>query len=94
LVRRGTGITRARFPPWFTLTNDELNAIVDQAHNVHHIKVTAYLGDDEGAQRALDAGVDEWAHMPCDLLSTTVIAEAGAKKIYSPRPQLRKMNLV
>jgi imidazolonepropionase-like amidohydrolase len=68
-------------PPWFTLTNDELNAIVDQAHNVHHIKVTAYFGDDEDAQRALAAGIDEWAHMPCDPLSTSVIAEAGAKKI-------------
>ncbi len=68
-------------PPWFTLTDDELKAIVDQAHNVHHVKVTAYFGDDEGAQRALAAGVDEWAHMPCDPLSPKVIAEAGAKKI-------------
>jgi imidazolonepropionase-like amidohydrolase len=68
-------------PPWLTLTTDELNAIVDQAHNIHHIKVAAYFGDDEGAQRALAAGVDEWAHMPCDPLSPGVIAEAGAKQI-------------
>ena len=68
-------------PPWFTLTDAELNAIVDQAHNVRHVKVTAYFGDDEGAQRALAAGVDEWAHMPCDPLSPAVIAEAGARKI-------------
>ena len=64
-------------PPWHTLSNDELNAIVDRAHNVHHIKVTAYFGDNEGAQRALDAGVDEWAHMPCDPLSPDVIKKAG-----------------
>jgi imidazolonepropionase-like amidohydrolase len=71
----------ASAPPWFTLTEEELNAIVDQAHNVHHVKVTAYFGDEEGAQRALTAGVDEWAHMPCDRLSPVVISEAGARKI-------------
>jgi len=68
-------------PPWFTLSDDELNAIVKQAHEVHDIKVSAYFGDEEGAQRALAAGVDEWAHMPCDPLSPKVITEAGAKKI-------------
>lgn len=71
----------ASAPPWYTLTEAELNAIVDQAHNVHHVKVTAYFGDEEGAQRVLAAGVDEWAHMPCDRLSPAVIAAAGAKKI-------------
>ncbi len=65
-------------PPWPTLTDAELNAAVDQAHNVHHVPVAAYLGTDEGARRALAAGVDEWAHMPCDPLSPATIASAGA----------------
>lgn len=68
-------------PPWATLTDDELKWIVDQAHNVNHVRVTAYLGDDESAQRALAAGVDEWAHSPCEPLSATVIAAAGSKGI-------------
>ncbi|NOT11251.1 MAG: amidohydrolase family protein [Methylococcaceae bacterium] len=71
----------AFFPPWATLSNGELAAIVDQAHNTHHVKVTAYFGNDFGAQRALAAGVDEWAHSPCDRLTAPVITEAGAKKI-------------
>ena len=71
----------ASSPPWPTLSDADLLSIVDQAHNVHHVKVTAYFGNDAGAQRALTAGVDEWAHMPCELLTGPVIAEAGSKKI-------------
>ncbi len=68
-------------PPWPTLSDAELGAIVDQAHNVHHLRVAAYFGTDAAAQRALAAGVDEWAHMPCDSLSAGVIADAGAKGV-------------
>lgn len=54
-------------PPWPTLTNAELRAVVTEAHRLKK-RVVAYLGTTEGARRALDAGVDEWAHMPCDFL--------------------------
>jgi imidazolonepropionase-like amidohydrolase len=64
-------------PPWPTLSTSELNAIVDQAHNVHHLKVTAYLGTSRAAQRALDAGIDEWAHAPCNPLSADVLEHPG-----------------
>ena len=67
-------------PPWPTLSDADLLSIVDQAH-IKGKKVTAYFGNDAGAQRALAAGVDEWAHMPCELLTGSVIAEAGSKKI-------------
>jgi imidazolonepropionase-like amidohydrolase len=67
-------------PPWPTLSDADLLSIVDQAHKKGK-KVTAYFGNDAGAQRALTAGVDEWAHMPCELLSGSVIAEAGRKQI-------------
>jgi imidazolonepropionase-like amidohydrolase len=61
---------------WPTLSDAELSAVIDQAHNHHHVRVTAYLGNELAAQRALDFGVDEWAHMPCDPLSNGVIAQA------------------
>ena len=67
-------------PPWPTLSDADLLSIVDQAHK-KGLKVTAYFGNDAGAQRALSGGLDEWAHMPCELLSGSVIAEAGSKKI-------------
>lgn len=69
-------------PPWDTLTDDELNAIVDQAHNVHNVRVTAYLGNSDSARRALKAGVDEWAHSPCDTLDADVIQAAGTLPLY------------
>ena len=67
-------------PPWPTLSDADLLSIVDQAH-IKGRKVTAYFGNDAGAQRALTAGVDEWAHMPCELLTGSVITKAGSKKI-------------
>ena len=67
-------------PPWPTLSDADLLSIVDQAHK-KGLKVTAYFGNDAGAQRALAASVDEWAHMPCELLTGSVIAEAGIKQI-------------
>lgn len=54
-------------PPWPTVTDAELRAIVTEAHRLGK-KVVAYLGTTEGITRALNAGVDEWAHMPCDVV--------------------------
>ena len=64
----------------------ELAAIIDEAHNYDpKVKVAAYFGTQVGAERALVgadkalfAGVDEWAHMPCDELSPTTL-EIAAK---------------
>ena len=67
-------------PPWPTLSDADLDSIVDEAHKIG-LKVTAYFGNNAGAQRALTAGVDEWAHMPCELLTGSVIDDAGSKKI-------------
>jgi len=66
---------------WPTLSDDELTAIIDQAHNVHHVRVVAYLGNEIAAQRALSFGIDEWAHMPCELLSTDAISSAVSKGV-------------
>lgn len=66
---------------WPVLSDDELSAVIDQAHNVQHVRVVAYLGNEAAAQRALSFGIDEWAHMPCDLLSTDVITTAVAQNV-------------
>lgn len=52
-------------PPWPMLTPAELTAIVNEAHRLNK-PVVAYLGESTGVLRALDAGIDEWAHIPCD----------------------------
>jgi imidazolonepropionase-like amidohydrolase len=68
-------------PPWPTVTDGELDAIVDQAHSKHHMRVVAYLGNSDSARRAIRAGVDEWAHSPCDRLDADVIAAAGTLRV-------------
>lgn len=49
---------------WPMLTADLVRAIVDEAHR-HGRKVSAHIGDAQGALIALQGGVDEWAHVPC-----------------------------
>lgn len=67
-------------PRWPTLSDELLNAIVTKAHAIG-LPVSAYLGDDAGAKRALAADVDEWAHSPCLALSKDTVADAGARHI-------------
>lgn len=66
-------------PPWPTLSGAELNAIVAEAHRLNK-RVVAYLGTPEGVQRALAAGVDEWAHMPCDPVADGIWDQVAVKK--------------
>src|SRR6266487_2404802 len=54
-----------------------VRAIVEEAH-AHGRIAAAHLSGPEGAQLALDAGVDEWAHVPCDPISPELIASAAA----------------
>lgn len=64
-------------PPWPLLAPDVLQAIVREAH-ARDRKVSAHLSNAAGARLALDAGVDEWAHMPCEALPEDMIARAVA----------------
>lgn len=52
-------------PPWPTLNDAEVAAVVAEAHRLEK-RVVAYLGEANGVRRAVAAGIDEWAHMPCD----------------------------
>jgi imidazolonepropionase-like amidohydrolase len=64
-------------PPWPILSLEVVRAIVEEAH-AHDRIVAAHLSGPEGARLALDAGVDEWAHVPCDPISPELIARAAA----------------
>ncbi len=64
-------------PPWPLLSPDVVRAIVVEAH-AHDLRVAAHLSGPVGAELALDAGVDEWAHVPCDPLPDALIARAAA----------------
>ena len=64
-------------PPWPMPSLEVVRAIVEEAH-AHGRIVAAHLSGPEGARLALDAGVDEWAHVPCDPISPHLAARAAA----------------
>lgn len=57
-----------------------VKAIVDEAHQ-HDRKVTAHLAETNGVKIALSAGVDEWAHIPCDAIADDLLKQAVAHKV-------------
>jgi len=57
-----------------------VQAVVDEAHRLG-LRVSAHVGEEQGASLALETGIDEWAHVPCAPLSDEVIARAAARQI-------------
>lgn len=57
-----------------------VKAIVDEAHQ-HQRKVTAHLAETKGVKIALSAGVDEWAHIPCDAIPEPLLKQAVAQNV-------------
>jgi hypothetical protein len=64
-------------PPWPIPSLEVVRAIVEEAH-AHGRIVSVHLSGPEGAELALEAGVDEWAHVPCDPISADLVARAAA----------------
>ncbi|WP_344657352.1 amidohydrolase family protein [Catenulispora subtropica] len=64
-------------PPWPLLPVETVAAIVAEAH-AHELIVSAHLSGPAGAEIALAAGVDEWAHVPCDALPDELIEKAAS----------------
>jgi Amidohydrolase family len=64
-------------PPWPIPSLEVVRAIVEAAH-AHGRIVSAHLSGPQGARLALEAGVDEWAHVPCDPISPELAARAAA----------------
>lgn len=65
---------------WPMLSEFIVRAIVDEAHR-HQRKVSAHVAESAGVQVALNAGVDEWAHMPCDLIPEPLLKQARAQNV-------------
>lgn len=65
---------------WPLLPENIVKAIVDEAHKQGR-KVTAHLGEAKGVTIAVDAGIDEWAHMPCDIIPEALLKKAAAQNV-------------
>ncbi len=65
---------------WPILSEEILVAIVEKAHELG-LPVIAHAGEQEGFDRAVAAGVDEFAHIPCAEVSEESISAAVAQGI-------------
>ncbi|MEQ1740957.1 MAG: amidohydrolase family protein [Candidatus Nitrotoga sp.] len=65
---------------WPLLPENIVKAIVDEAHK-HDRKVTAHIAEARGAEIAINAGVDEWAHIPCDMVPESLLKKAVARNV-------------
>ncbi|OAI04200.1 amidohydrolase family protein [Methylomonas methanica] len=65
---------------WPMLSPVVLAAIVDEAHQLGR-RVAAHLAESKGAQLALDVGIDEWAHTPCETLPDAQLHRAVAQQV-------------
>ncbi len=61
--------------PWPMLSQDITNAIVAKAHALGK-RVIVHAGENTGFERALDAGVDEFAHIPCAEINDSLLQRA------------------
>jgi hypothetical protein len=65
---------------WPLLPENIVKAIVDEAHKLGR-KVAAHIGEAKGAKIAVDAGIDEWAHLPCAIIPDALLKKAVAQKV-------------
>lgn len=65
---------------WPLLSENIVKAIVDETHK-NNRKVTAHIAEARGAQIAINAGVDEWAHVPCDAIPESLLKKAVAQNV-------------
>jgi hypothetical protein len=70
-----TGHEPSTPPPWPMPSLDIVKAVVDEAHSLDK-RVVAHVAEPEGVKLALDAGVDEWAHVPCLEISEELLKQA------------------
>ncbi|MGZ8215667.1 MAG: amidohydrolase family protein [Methylosarcina sp.] len=61
--------------PWPLLPLETVQAIVAKAHALGK-RVTAHIGENTGAQLALEGQVDEWAHAPCAAIDEDLLQRA------------------
>lgn len=61
--------------PWELLSEEIVQAIVTKAHALNR-RVIAHVGEDVGFERALNTGIDEFAHMPCARIREDLLQRA------------------
>lgn len=66
--------------PWPLLPPDIVKAIVNKAHALN-TRVMAHVSEDVGVEMALDAGIDEWAHIPCAPIREDLLHRAVAQGV-------------
>ena len=66
---------------WPMLSQALVNAIVDEAHRAQR-RVSAHVAEKRGVQIALNAGVDEWAHTPCQTLPEAQLQQAARQHVH------------
>lgn len=72
--------TQEQTQPWPMLSLATVEAIVEEAHR-HNKTVSAHIGEASGAKLALQAGVDEWSHVPCDQIPDNLLKQAAAQHV-------------
>ncbi len=65
---------------WPLLPENIVKVIVNEAHK-HDRKVTAHIAEAKGVEIAINAGVDEWAHIPCDIVPESLLKKAVAQNV-------------
>ena len=84
LVDRGASVIKVALEPgpgdWPMLSRDELKAVVAAAHKRDR-DVTAHVERVEQMRVALEAGVDELAHTPCDRADPEAMREAARQGV-------------
>lgn len=65
---------------WPLLAEPTVRAIVDQAHRLGR-RTVAHVSEVRGVTIALDAGVDQWAHVPCMPIPDHLLRRAAVQGI-------------
>ncbi len=65
---------------WPLLPIPIVRSIVDEAHKFNR-KVIAHVSEEKGVQIAIDSGVDEWAHVPCNAIPESLLKKAISKSV-------------
>jgi imidazolonepropionase-like amidohydrolase len=82
LARRGAAVIKIALEPtsgWPMLSPREVRAIVDEAH-MENLPVTVHATGPYATELALDAGVDELAHLPCGGISRDLLRELAERE--------------
>lgn len=65
---------------WPLLPEEIVRAIVDEAHK-NNRRVTAHVAEEKGVAIAINSGIQEWAHMPCNVIPETLLKKAVAQQV-------------